>query len=137
MNNKMLKVVGVLMIIFGGLGVLLSGFAFLGLSMFMDTIKASGEIVDETIVYGSLAIGIVYAILQLATGIIAVINYQEPEKAKLIIILGFILVAINIISTIMVLSYEETNILSILISFVLPTLLIIAGFNGKKALNSK
>ncbi len=101
-GSGFLKVVGILMIIFGGLGLIISGIAATA------TIALSSMVtgVDDGGLTGMLNMmsitAVIGAILQLVTGIIGVAFSKKPEKAMVCLIFGVIVLLLNVVSSVII-----------------------------------
>ncbi len=125
--RKFVKIVGILMIIFGGIGVLVSLAAVAAASAAAYFVGAS--------IYIPVVIAVAGAGLQLATGILAVKNSNKPEKAKLLLILAIVMIGINVLAQItsITMLYAEFNLLNLLMGCVMPVLLIIGANKNMRA----
>lgn len=128
MGSKLLKVIGILMIIFAGIAIVLECIAMAG-------VAAAASLGASTGMYWlALILGAVGAVLELVAGIIGVKNWNKPEKAQTCVILGIVIIAFQILSDIFTLvSYSQNfNVLSAVLGLVIPVLYLIGAFQLKK-----
>lgn len=137
-GKNFLKVTGIIMIVFGAIGVLSTLISFLGLSMLMQTYAALG--MDTSMVIPGLIISAVGGVLELAAGIIGVVNARKPEKAMVCIIFGILLVILQVVSgatSLLAVSAQGssiiTTIISMIIGLILPVLFIYGGILNKQS----
>ena len=130
-GSGFLKVTGILMIIGGGISIIVSIIAALGiaaLAYFTD-----GE-ASSTMLYASVALMIVSAAAQLVAGILGVVNCKKPEKSGVCIAWGVIVAALCVAGTILnVVGGGDFSMFSLLLGLVLPVLYIIGAVSNKRA----
>ncbi len=133
-KNTMLKVIGILMIVFGGIGIITSLLAFVGVGAIISLAEtASGEEFTGTgMIYFSLVISLVSTGITLAAGIVGVKGSTKPELAKTCAIFGYVIIGLTVLSTILAATYSNFNILGLLTGSALPVLLIIGANQSKK-----
>lgn len=129
-GSGFLKVTGILMIIGGGISIIVSIIAALGvaaLAYFSD-----GEI-SSAMLYASVALMIVSAVAQLIAGIIGVVNCKKPEKAGSCIVWGIIVAVLCVAGTILnAVGGGSFSVFSLMLGLVLPVLYIIGAVSNKK-----
>ena len=129
-GSGFLKVTGILMIIGGGISIIVSIIAALGiasLAYFTD-----GE-ASSTMLYASVALMIVSAAAQLVAGILGVVNCKKPEKSGVCIAWGVIVAALCVAGTILnVVGGGDFSMFSLLLGLVLPVLYIIGAVFNKR-----
>ncbi len=125
--RKFVKVVGILMIIFGGIGMLVSLLAVAAASAAAYLLGAS--------IYIPVIVAVAGSGLQLATGIMAVKYSNTPVKAKTLLILSIVMIGINLLAQILsaTMLYGEFNLLNTLLGCLMPVLLIIGANKNMKA----
>ena len=129
-GSGFLKVTGILMIIGGGISIILSILAVLGVAAFVYI--SDGE-ASSAMLYASVALMVVSAVAQLVAGIIGVVNCKKPEKAGLCIAWGVIVAALCVGGTILnSVGGGSFSILSLVLGLVLPILYIIGAVFNKK-----
>ncbi len=120
-GSNYLKVTGILMIIFGAISMILSfvliaGISLLSLGGFSMGLYWLGAIF---MLLGSIA--------EFVAGIIGVVNHSRPDKAKVCLACGIVVIALSVISNVCVLvadpeSFKATQIFSGLLFPVLYTI---------------
>jgi len=118
-GKGLIKVVGILFIIFGAISLILSIVALIGSAMLLGAIFIVLSIV-----------ALIGSALELFVGILAVKNAAKPEKATGLLVWGIILAVLTIIPAF----GGTTAVYSIIIGLALPVLLIIGAVLNKKAL---
>jgi hypothetical protein len=141
----MIMVAGILYIVFNALSILM-GLAVIGIGVagsavfagHSDSSTATGLILIATIT--GIAI-IVFSAIQLTIGIVAVRMSNKPEKAKTIIVIGYVLVALavlsffmNIGSSLIIGNMASTgrDIISFAVGLILPIVLVIGGKKNRE-----
>ncbi len=129
MGSKLLKVIGILMIIFAGIAIVVECLAMAGVAALSAALGGSAGMY-----WLALILGAVGAVLELVAGIIGVKNWNKPEKAQTCVILGIVIIAFQILSDIFTLvSYSQGfNVFSAVLGFVIPVLYLIGAFQLKK-----
>lgn len=94
-GSTFLKVMGILCIIFGALGII-SGVVSLGSASLLSSFGISSGAIN-----GSLVIGLVSGIIMLIAGILGCTNSRKPEKAGANVAFGFIMIILSIISIVL------------------------------------
>lgn len=129
-GSGFLKVTGILMIIGGGISIILSIIAVLGVAALVYI--SDGE-ASSAMLYASVALMVVSAVAQLVAGIIGVVNCKKPEKAGVCIAWGVIVAVLCIAGTILNSAGGGSfSILSLVLGLVLPILYIIGAVFNKK-----
>lgn len=129
-GSGFLKVTGILMIIGGGISIILSIIAVLGVAALVYI--SDGE-ASSAMLYASVALMVVSAVSQLVAGIIGVVNCKKPEKAGVCMAWGIIVAVLCIAGTILNSAGGGSfSILSLVLGLVLPILYIIGAVFNKK-----
>ena len=129
-GSGFLKVTGILMIIGGGISIIMSIIAVLGVAALVYI--SDGE-ASSAMLYASVALMVVSAVSQLVAGIIGVVNCKKPEKAGVCIAWGVIVAVLCIAGTILDSAGGGSfSILSLVLGLVLPILYIIGAVFNKK-----
>lgn len=129
-GSGFLKVTGILMIIGGGISIILSIIAVLGVAALVYI--SDGE-ASSAMLYASVALMVVSAVAQLVAGIIGVVNCKKPEKAGVCIAWGVIVAVLCIAGTILnSVGGGSFSIFSLVLGLVLPILYIIGAVFNKK-----
>ena len=130
MGSKLLKVIGILMIIFGAIGIV-------GMIMLIAGVALVQAAIGDGIgmYWLALIVGMIGAVLELVAGIIGVKNWNNPEKAQTCVICGIVVIAFQVVSDILtVVAYSQSfNIFTALFGLILPVLFLIGAFQLKKA----
>ena len=125
-----LKVTGILMIIGGIIGIIVSIIAFIGVAALEA--MASDE-VNFGIYYVACIMALVGSALQLVAGIIGVINAKKPDKATTCIVWGAIVAVLSVLSNVIfMLSGAQFNATSLLVGLVVPVLFIVGGVKNRQ-----
>ena len=151
-GSTLVKVVGILMTIFGPIGIIVSIYSFTtvralfalsdGLFSMVPGFDEVGDAlygasgISPGLLYASIALSAVGSIILLIAGILGIKNHNNKEKAGTLIVLGVIIIAVNVISS--VLSgiggnFTATNIVGLLLGAVIPVLYIIGAMQNKKS----
>lgn len=129
-GSGFLKVTGILMIIGGGISIIMSIIAVLGVAALVYI--SDGE-ASSAMLYASVAFMVVSAVAQLVAGIIGVVNCKKPEKAGVCIAWGVIVAVLCIAGTILnSVGGGSFSIFSLVLGLVLPILYIIGAVFNKK-----
>lgn len=126
-GSGMIKVVGILMIVFGGLGLVIGLVALLGVSALVELAESLGSDSNAGLLYLSALLSIAGASLQLVTGIIGVTGHSKREKMGLLMILSCLMIAFVVLNFVLAMigdSNKVTAVISALIGLVLPGLMI-------------
>ena len=135
---KLLKVVSILMIIFGGIALLVALLAVLGAGVI-----AAGAAGIGTDAAGAAAglimvasiIMLIGAVIQFVAGIVGVKNHKKPEKATICIVFGVLVTLVYIVSIVIDIAsgagQPMTIALSIVIGLVMPVLYLLGAFKLK------
>lgn len=124
----MLKVVGILMIIFGAIGVILSIVAFAGVAL-LDSVGVS-----TGLAYFACVISLLGSACELVTGILGVINCEKPEKAQTLMIFAETIIVLSLLGNIIVplIAGSSVSIFGFLIGLILPGLFIFGCIQNKQ-----
>lgn len=127
-----LKVVGILLIVFGAIGIILSVITLIGGGVAAAYLDA--DIGAMVIVTG--IISLLGALLNLVSGIFGVKFCAAIDKAKLLMIFAIAMGAVQVIAFIFNLLLAQaivTGIISLIIGLVLPALFLIGALKNKQA----
>jgi len=130
---KLLKVTGILMIIFGGIGIILALLAFLGAGV----IAQADQDLAGLVIVGSVLL-LVSAAIQLIAGVLGVKNHNKPHKANVCLIFAVIVMVLALVGIIIdVISMGVTSgiFFSVIIGFAIPVLYLIGSLKLKKLAN--
>jgi hypothetical protein len=125
-----LKVVGILFIIFGAISAVVYALALAGggvLVGFGSSVEGDAVKGGVALMIGS-AIYLVWAVIQLVTGILGVKNCKVPEKAKTLFTLSAVLIVFSIVSNVlsMILNGIATgNIIGLVGGCILPIIFML------------
>lgn len=138
--SKMLKVTGILSIIFGAISIIASLMLLFSSVLLTAATSAVADSATTSAVGGFLAIAVIIAIIasaaEFVAGILGVVNANKPEKANVCFIFGIINVVIGILSIILNISSGDFNFLSIISALALPILYTIAAYFLKNGANN-
>ena len=150
-GSTLVKVVGILMTIFGPLGIIASIYSFTtirallafsdGLFSMFDEFGGSSAIygaagLSPGLLYASIALSAVGSIMLLIAGIMGIKNHNNKEKAGTLVILGIAIIAINVLSSVLAGiggNFSATSIVGLLLGAVIPVLYIIGATQNKKS----
>lgn len=130
-GSKMLKVTGILMIIFGSI-------ALIGSFITMGSISVLGALGASTgLLWISAILSLVGTVAEFVAGILGVVNWNKPDKAGVCIAFGVVIAALTVVSFIFsMIAYSESfgfmTIISLFSGLVLPVLYLIGANNNKK-----
>ncbi|MGI6076891.1 MAG: hypothetical protein ACOYCB_01835 [Fastidiosipilaceae bacterium] len=123
MDNKLLKVSGILLIITGGISVLLGILA----------IAALAALGLPGILILGLVISLIGSVISLIAGIIGVKNSARPEKAKTCMVFGIIVIALTVLSIIFTLVGDgDVSLISLLSGLIVPIIYLVGAVQNKK-----
>lgn len=138
--SKMLKVTGILSIIFGAISIVASLILLFGYVLLATAANAIADSATASAVSGLLTLAVIIAIIasvaEFVAGILGVVNANKPEKANVCFIFGIINIVIGIASIILNISSGEFNIISIVSALALPVLYTIAAYFLKNGANN-
>lgn len=132
-----LKVVGILFIIFGAIGVILFGLALAGSGLMVgmsDTIAEGSAATEATVTQGGSlimvmsAVSLIYALVELIAGIMGVKNCRNREKAKSLMVIGSLLVIFSLVSSILSMTstgIQVSGIIGLVVGLILPIIFVL------------
>lgn len=130
-GSGFLKVTGILMIIGGALGLLLSIITFAGIAALE---AVSDGLLTSSLLYVAAVISLLGAVIELTAGIVGVKNCKNPEKAGSCMVWGGLVIAISLISSILtVVAGSSFPTATFLIGLILPGLYIFGAVKNKAA----
>ena len=128
--NGLLKVVGILMIIFGALGMIFGLIAVIGVGALAALLGADANVGLLTVAAILYLIG---TIITFIAGIVGVKNAAKPEKAQTCIIFGILAAAFSVLGNILTMvGGGSFNAFGLLSGLVIPVLYLIGAFQNKK-----
>lgn len=140
-GRKFLKVTGILMIIFGGIGLIGSFIAAAAVSMVSSMLDGIDIGSIMTLMTLLTVFSFAGSIIQLASGILGVVFSAKQEKAMICMSAGIVVLVLGIASTLilpLMISRDplladsfNVNPLSVVSSAVLPVLFIIGAYKNK------
>ena len=133
-GSTMLKVVGILMIIFGGIGIIVSIVAF-GTVALVDGIAGAVEAeVNLGLAYFGCVLALLGSIAELVTGIMGVANHNKPEKAQLCLICAVVVIGLAILGDLIVPIIAGSGIswFGLIFNLILPGLFIYGAIQNKQ-----
>lgn len=133
-GSTMLKVVGILMIVFGSIGIIVSIVAF-GAVALVDGVAGAVEAeVNLGAAYFGCVLALLSAIAELVTGIMGVVNHNKPEKAQLCLICAAVVIGLSILGNFLVPIIAGSSIswFGFLVNLILPGLFIYGAIQNKQ-----
>lgn len=130
-GSKLLKITGMIMIIFGAISLLMNLFCLIG------ALDIDSSLLEESysIYWIMLLVSFVASMLYLLLGMLGIINWHKPQKANICIILDIIFILLtlcNNIFSINISSISPVFYFSTIVSLILPILYLVAAFQLKK-----
>ena len=130
-SNGFLKVVGILMIIFGGISIVMSAIA-IPVAAAAAALAAEFGVGGGTFLVLASWLVLIGGVVQLIAGILGVANANKPEKAGICIIFGALVALISILGSILaVVGGGKFDIVSMLIGLAPAALFLIGAFQSK------
>jgi len=130
-GSKMIKVVGILMTIFGGIGLLAALVALIGIPKAVEAAETWGIYMDVGMLYVAVFLSLLGGGIQLTTGILGILYCRAKEKMGVLTILSFVMMGMVVINFIFAL-VNESNIVTTLFGFIIGLILPILLFVGIK-----
>ena len=127
-GSTMLKVVGILMIVFGAIATIITLIALVGVSVVAAALSAGGLYVFGVI------LAFLGAVAELVTGILGVVNCDKVEKAQMLLICAIIIVALSFLGNLIfpLIAGGSPSIFSFLIGLILPGLFAFGAIQNKQ-----
>lgn len=134
MKSTFLKVMGIIMIVGGIIGIIISVVGLLGVGALAILAATSGVEMSSGLLIVGCILAIVGSIVELIAGINGVKNCDKPQFMQKCILWGLVVVGISIVSNILTLiGYAESfSVLSLFSGLVVPVLYLVAAFQFKK-----
>ncbi len=129
-----LKVMGIIMIVGGILGIILGIVGALGVGAVVALAAATGTEIGSGLLIVASILGIVASVFELIAGINGVKNCDKPQLAQKCVILGVIIIGIAILSNVFTLiAYADSfNVLGLVTGLIVPVLYLVASLQLKK-----
>ncbi len=132
-SGKMLKVAGILMIIGGGLGIILS-IVTLGASAALSALL--GDEASLGLLYAAGILTLLSAAVSLVAGILGVKYCRYPQKAGKCMLWGILAIILTVAGQVFSLvAGNQFNFMSLLLGLVLPIIYIVGVVQAKKAIS--
>jgi len=129
-SNKFLKVTGILMIIFGGIGIVFGIIAVIGVGALAMLLGPEANVGLLTF---AAILALVSAVVSLIAGIVGVKNAAKPEKANVCIVYGILTAVLAVLGQILTMAGGGSfNVMNLIIGLVIPVLYLIGAFQSKK-----
>lgn len=129
-----LKVVGILMIIFGGIGIIVAIVALLGIGALNVLTSEAGVSVNYGLAYVGAILSLLSAAFELVAGILGVKNAKKPEKAGVCMAWGIVVACMAVLGAVFTaVAGSDFPVFSLLLGLVMPVLFIIGAALNKKA----
>ena len=122
-GSKLLKVVGILMIIFSAITLVVGIVGLVGLGALLAV--SNGTVMGVVVWAAVLAYILAGAVIELVAGITAVKHWANPAKAQTCVAWGVVLLVLVALNALFGLIGGESSLLSTLIGLVLPVLYIV------------
>ena len=134
-GETMLKVVGILLIVFSAIGIVIYLLALIGASAASAAYGILAGRFMAVITIGAI-FGLIGCALNMVAGILGVKNCAVPAKAQSCFILGVIMIAVQVLVMILNISSGSFNFLTTLIGLVLPVLYLVGAVQNKSMLTA-
>jgi len=131
-SSTLLKVVSILMIIFGGIGLLLGLLGLVGAGM-LTQLDIDADLAQLAMV--ASVVLLIGSAIQLVAGIVGVKNHNKPENSKVCMIFACIVILLQLFGNIFDIAtggFTGTTIFNVLIGLVIPVLYLIGTLQLKK-----
>ena len=127
-GSTMLKVCGIIMIVFAGIGIIIGLLAFAGTAV----LSAAG--VKMGLYYFACVVSLLGSAAELVTGIMGVLHNNRPEKAQLCIICAAAVIGMSFIGNFILplIAGSDIGWFSFLIGLILPGLFIYGAIQNKQ-----
>ena len=126
-TNALLKVTGILMIIGGIAGIVVSIIAMLGVGALALLVGGAVGLLMFAVI-----LSLVGSVIQLIAGIVGNKNAAKPEKAGVCIIFGIVTLALSLLGNILTMAGGGSfNALSLGLGVVIPILYLVGAFQNK------
>ncbi len=132
-GSKLLKIVSILMIVFGAISLILDIVAIAGAAWAFALAAELGISVGGYIF--AIILLIVATIIQIVAGILGVMNWNKPAKAQTCFIIGIICIALTVIGNIIAVASYEANVFTLISGLVIPILYVVGALDLKKKAN--
>lgn len=132
-----LKVVGILLVIFGSIAIIMSLILITGAAALIAINLAAGIETNSYEYYAGTIVYTLSSIAELVCGIIGIRNCKKPEKSTKCLVWGIITIVLGIAGSVLmsIAAATKINIINILFVSVCPTLFIIGAILNKKSLS--
>ena len=129
-SNKFLKVTGILMIISGGISIIVSIIAVLGVGVLAAALGGDGSL---TLLMLAAVLALISAVISLVAGILGVKNAAKPEKAMVCIVFGILTAVLSVLGNVLTVAGGGSfSIPGLLLGLVIPVLYLIGAFQNKQ-----
>lgn len=135
-GKSLLKVVSILLIVFGAIAALVTLFGTLLVGILGGAAMAAGAVGEGALVIVACLIALAASTIDLIAGIVGVKNCDKPEKAQTCFIFGIVMIAVQVISAIMSIASNEFNFFTTLFGLVLPVLYTVGAVQNKQSVEA-
>lgn len=128
-SNGFLKVTGILMIISGGISIIFSVIALLGVGVLAAALGSEAKM--GLLMFASI-LALVSSVVSLIAGILGVKNAAKPEKATVCITFGIMTAVFSVLGNVLtVVGGGSFSIPNLVLGLVIPVLYLIGAFQNK------
>lgn len=132
-QSKLLKVTGILFIIFSAIGLISGAITIINFNN-INTLYAQMGL--PLLSMGTLILGVVVSLVELAAGLMGVQNWKAPEKVMSCIILGGLVILLSIVSNVIsftsgTIMFNAMFMVSLAVGYAIPVLYMIGAFTLK------
>ena len=132
-SNGFLKVTGILMIISGGISIIFSIIALLGVGVLATALGGDASL---GLLMLASVLALVSSVISLVAGILGVKNAAKPEKAQICIVFGFITAILAVLGNVLnIAGGNSFDVLGLVTGLVVPVLYLIGAFQNKGKAN--
>ncbi len=126
-GRSLLKVTGILMVIFGSFNLI---FTLVGMLALGAIGGALGGAAGAAVGIGAVLIGSISGIVQFVTGIMGILNANKPEKAMVCMVFGALMIVFVLVN--LFTNFSGFAIFGAIIGLVLPVLYIMGALKNKQ-----
>jgi hypothetical protein len=137
MENKFLKICGILMIIGGIIGILGGILLLAGAGLLSAVAEEANVEVNESLLTFASIFAAASGVVSLIAGILGVKYAARPEKANICIVFGILVIVISVIGNVIgLVGGGDFQPLNLLTGLIVPVLYLIGAFQSKGTIRS-